>query len=227
MQLGPFRFLAPSFLWLLAGLGPLAVQEKFRASEIILGEGLLREVHVRGVGFLASGQLAGAGGQLAFQMPASHDDVSHVLADELIASEPYRSAAGGWRRPQHVLAPVDYARLLHRLGFADPEVRLEAVRALGALRCHEAVAVLRDVATGTGPRGTDLTLRREGIQALATIGTPEAWEALAGLGRRRVWPWRRAERQPDATAAPPKAQRPARRIRSLKCVCPGADAPRL
>ena len=63
-------------------------------------------------------------GQLAIQMPSSHDDPSHTLAEELIQSEPYRSASGGWRRPQHVNTPVEYARLLHRLGFPDPEVRL-------------------------------------------------------------------------------------------------------
>jgi trans-aconitate 2-methyltransferase len=63
-------------------------------------------------------------GQLVFQVPASHDDASHLLADELVSSEPYRSAAGGWRRPHYVLAPVDYARTLHRIGFADPDVRL-------------------------------------------------------------------------------------------------------
>src|SRR5262249_9751950 len=56
-------------------------------------------------------------GQLAFQVPASHDDLSHIVADELVGREPYRSAAGEWRRPQNVLTPVEYARLLHRIGF--------------------------------------------------------------------------------------------------------------
>jgi trans-aconitate 2-methyltransferase len=63
-------------------------------------------------------------GQLAFQVPAQHDSVSHVLAEELTTVEPFRSAFAGWHRPQPVLAPEAYARLLYRCGFADPIVRL-------------------------------------------------------------------------------------------------------
>ena len=63
-------------------------------------------------------------GQLAFQVPAQHDDVTHVTAEQLAALEPYKSALGGWRRPQPVLAPDAYARLLYTCGFADPIVRL-------------------------------------------------------------------------------------------------------
>ena len=57
-------------------------------------------------------------------MPASHDDQSHLVADELSDVEPYRTALGGWRRPKTVLAPEAYARILHTLGFRDPKVRL-------------------------------------------------------------------------------------------------------
>jgi hypothetical protein len=78
---------------------------------------------------------------------------------------------------------------------ADPEVRLEAVHALGALRREEAVAVLLDAATGATGDAVDSPLRREAIAALAAIGTPGALAALASLARRRVWPWRRAERR--------------------------------
>jgi HEAT repeat protein len=84
---------------------------------------------------------------------------------------------------------------------ADPEVRLETVRALGALRDDEAAPVLRDVAAGAAPQAADITLRREAIEALAAIGTPAAREALTSLARRRVWPWQRAERQLRAVAA--------------------------
>lgn len=72
-------------------------------------------------------QLAAAlapSGQLVFQVPASHDDVSHVVADELAAEEPYRTASGGWHRPVYVLTPEGYARTLYALGFPDPDVRL-------------------------------------------------------------------------------------------------------
>jgi len=63
-------------------------------------------------------------GQLAFQVPASHDQPSHVVAEELAASEPYRTALGGWHREQRVLSPEQYARILFDLGFEEPHVRL-------------------------------------------------------------------------------------------------------
>jgi trans-aconitate 2-methyltransferase len=63
-------------------------------------------------------------GQLAFQLPASHGDPSHIVATELAEVEPYRSALGAWRRPQPVLSPEAYARTLYRLGFRDPKVSL-------------------------------------------------------------------------------------------------------
>lgn len=63
-------------------------------------------------------------GQLAFQVPAQHDTLTHRLAEELAAEEPFQSAFGGWRRPQPVLAPDAYARLLHGCGLASPRVQL-------------------------------------------------------------------------------------------------------
>jgi trans-aconitate 2-methyltransferase len=64
------------------------------------------------------------GGQLAFQVPAMHDEVSHLVADELSEHEPFASALGGWRRARTVLTPEAYARLLFRIGFVDPQARL-------------------------------------------------------------------------------------------------------
>jgi trans-aconitate 2-methyltransferase len=66
----------------------------------------------------------GPQGQLAVQMPAMHDEASHLVAAELIEAEPYRSASGNWRKPQPVLAPDAYARLMFKLEFAVPVVRL-------------------------------------------------------------------------------------------------------
>jgi len=63
-------------------------------------------------------------GQLAFQVPAQHDDVTHATAEEVAATEPYQSALGGWRKPEPVLTVDGYARLLYRCGFRDPIVRL-------------------------------------------------------------------------------------------------------
>ena len=64
-------------------------------------------------------------GQLAFQVPASHDDpVAPWSPTSSSDVEPYRTALGGWRRPQPRPAPEAYARILHALGFRDPKVRL-------------------------------------------------------------------------------------------------------
>jgi HEAT repeats len=106
-----------------------------------------------------------------------------------------------------LMAPARAARPILPLSRdADPEVRLEAVRALGVLRRDEALPVLRDVAAGVaGP--ADLFLREEAVEALATIGTAGACEALEALARRRVWPWQRAERRLRETAAAALAAR--------------------
>jgi len=63
-------------------------------------------------------------GQLAFQVPAQHDQPSHTIAEDLTDVEPFRSAFDGWHRHQPVLEPEAYARLLHTLGFNAPIVRV-------------------------------------------------------------------------------------------------------
>lgn len=73
-------------------------------------------------------ELAGAlapGGQLAIQMPASYDDPTHVLAAELAAEPPFRDAFGEAPAQPGVLEPIEYARLLDRLGYAEQHVRLQ------------------------------------------------------------------------------------------------------
>jgi trans-aconitate 2-methyltransferase len=66
----------------------------------------------------------GPGGQLAFQVPAQHEDPSHVVAQELAGDEPYRAALSGWQRRQPVLTAEAYARLFYKCGFSDTNVRL-------------------------------------------------------------------------------------------------------
>ena len=64
------------------------------------------------------------GGQVAWQIPASHDRPSHTVAEELTSIEPFATAFAGWHRPQPVLSPEDYARLLYLAGFPEPRVTL-------------------------------------------------------------------------------------------------------
>jgi HEAT repeat protein len=108
-----------------------------------------------------------------------------------------------------MIAPARAAAPLVELARdADAEVRVEAIRALGGLRRDEAVPILRDVAAGASVGVADLTLRREAVEALASIGTSGARAALASLARRRVWLWRRTERRLREIAVTALATRP-------------------
>ena len=64
------------------------------------------------------------GGQLAVQVPANHDHVSHRLAHEIAREPPFAGALGGYERGKPVLEPEEYAQLLFRLGFREQHVRL-------------------------------------------------------------------------------------------------------
>jgi len=64
------------------------------------------------------------GGQLAFQVPAMHGEATHLVAEEIAAQEPFRSALAGWHRVHAVLSPERYAAILYRCGFPDPQARL-------------------------------------------------------------------------------------------------------
>lgn len=69
--------------------------------------------------------LVAPGGQLAVQVPANGDHVSHRTALALAGEEPYATALAGYRRLDPVLAPEWYAETLFALGFDLPRVRLE------------------------------------------------------------------------------------------------------
>lgn len=69
------------------------------------------------------------GGQLAVQVPANFDDISHTAAYRLAEEEPFRSSieASGTmpERVEWVLPPEEYARILDALGCGDQHVRLQ------------------------------------------------------------------------------------------------------
>lgn len=64
-------------------------------------------------------------GQLAVQVPANDDHLSHTTAVEVAGEQPFRDALGGFARRSPVLAPEAYATLLERLGFREQSVRLQ------------------------------------------------------------------------------------------------------
>ena len=65
------------------------------------------------------------GGELAVQVPANFDHVSHTLAADIAREEPFASAMHGYTRTFSVLAPEAYASLLYELGYAAQSVRLQ------------------------------------------------------------------------------------------------------
>lgn len=65
------------------------------------------------------------GGQLAVQVPANHDQPSHLVAERVASEAPFREALGGYVRRAPVLVPERYAQLLHRLGYEAQHVRLQ------------------------------------------------------------------------------------------------------
>ncbi|HVC40402.1 MAG TPA: methyltransferase domain-containing protein [Candidatus Saccharimonadales bacterium] len=69
--------------------------------------------------------MLGRGGELAVQVPANFDHVSHTLAAEIAREEPFISTMAGWTRTFPVLPPEEYATVLHELGFIAQSVRLQ------------------------------------------------------------------------------------------------------
>jgi trans-aconitate 2-methyltransferase len=65
------------------------------------------------------------GGELAVQVPANFDHVSHTLAADIAREEPFAGAMDGYSRTFSVLPPEEYATLLHGLGFVAQTVRLQ------------------------------------------------------------------------------------------------------
>jgi trans-aconitate 2-methyltransferase len=65
------------------------------------------------------------GGELAVQVPANFDHVSHTLAADIAREQPFADAMQGYARTFSVLRPEEYATLLHELGFVAQSVRLQ------------------------------------------------------------------------------------------------------
>ena len=70
-------------------------------------------------------QMLAPGGELAVQVPANFDHVSHTLAADIAREEPFGTAMHGYTRVFSVLPPEEYATLLFDLGFVAQTVRLQ------------------------------------------------------------------------------------------------------
>jgi trans-aconitate 2-methyltransferase len=65
------------------------------------------------------------GGELAVQVPANFDHVSHTLAADIAHEQPFAAAMHGYSRTFSVLPPEEYAAMLYGLGFVAQSVRLQ------------------------------------------------------------------------------------------------------
>jgi trans-aconitate 2-methyltransferase len=65
------------------------------------------------------------GGELAVQVPANFDHISHTLAADIAREEPFAAAMQGYSRTFSVLPPEEYATVLNRLGYVAQTVRLQ------------------------------------------------------------------------------------------------------
>ena len=64
------------------------------------------------------------GGQLAVQMPATDEEITHRTASELARSPHFRRLLGGYDRRPPLPEPARYAAWLHRLGYVRQHVRV-------------------------------------------------------------------------------------------------------
>lgn len=66
----------------------------------------------------------GPGGQIAVQIPANHDHVSHAVAAQVAQESPFREALSGYTRTSPVLKPEEYAEALFGMGGIAQTVQL-------------------------------------------------------------------------------------------------------
>jgi trans-aconitate 2-methyltransferase len=69
--------------------------------------------------------LVAPGGLFAVQVPANGDYPTHRIADSMARDAEWRGKLDGSHVGRRVLAPEEYARTLWKLGFEEPDVRLQ------------------------------------------------------------------------------------------------------
>jgi trans-aconitate 2-methyltransferase len=105
-------------------------------------------------------------GQLAIQMPANDDHVTHEAARAVARSSPFHEVIKGWEREHRVAPPEEYATMLFRLGYREQHVRVQVYPHV--LENREAVI--------EWVRGTLLTDYQRRV-------APEMWERFLGAYR--------------------------------------------
>ncbi|MBI5155299.1 methyltransferase domain-containing protein [Candidatus Poribacteria bacterium] len=115
----PFR--KPGLSFQLADIGEFATRGEY---DLVFSNAALQWLDDHKALFARVADALAPGGQLAVQMPANHDHVSHTTAREIASEEPFRSLLGGHVRESPVLPVEEYAGLLDSLAFGEQEVLL-------------------------------------------------------------------------------------------------------
>jgi len=102
--------------------------ESHRGWDLVLANASLQWVPEHGTVLRGWTDALAPGGQLAVQVPANGTHDSHVVANEVGATEPFLDALGGQvpadPSAYNVLAPEEYARILFELGYETQQVTL-------------------------------------------------------------------------------------------------------
>ena len=103
-------------------IGSLQVTPPF---DVVFSNAALQWVVDHHALFAKLAELLVPGGELAVQVPANFDHVSHTLAADIAHEQPFAAAMHGYSRTFSVLQPEEYATLLYGLGFVAQSVRLQ------------------------------------------------------------------------------------------------------
>ena len=106
-------------------LGDIANVGEQRSFDVVFSNAALQWVGSHEALFPNLAALVKPGGQLAVQVPANHDHISHLAAHAVAREEPFRMALDGYVRDVPVREPEWYAEELDRLGFGEQNVRLQ------------------------------------------------------------------------------------------------------
>lgn len=113
----------PGVEFQLASIENLGLEQQF---DLVLSNAALQWVFGHTNLFVSLVKMLKPGGQLAIQMPANRDFITHVIARELAEESPFKENLKGALNPfQSLLNLEEYALLLDSLGFQSPLIRLQ------------------------------------------------------------------------------------------------------
>jgi len=106
-------------------LGDIAAFNAVGAYDVVFSNAALQWVPDHAALLARLTNALAAGGQLAVQMPVNYDHPSHTAAAAVASEPPFLDALRGFTVERPVAAAEWYAVALHRLGYAEQQVRVQ------------------------------------------------------------------------------------------------------